>query len=207
MLKFNSGNWTWTADRCFPSWTSVGQAKIYTAPEFAALRSRLFDKRFRVVSAPGSTADVVVVEVESPVDDTVRRLIRMYSPRRCANVPAAVASLTIKMALHHCQPLQPAPDHVAAALSSGALTVLWGSPSDVQYAVSRLPAAGADVGVVEVTYFVRTPQAAADYVCTSYVLRICGHRGFFKKQVCVRCALSNIFLWSRCWRDTTYHAQ
>ena len=159
------------------------QAKIYTSPELEALRSRLFDKRFRVVAAPGSTADVVVVEVESPVDDSERRMIRMYSPRRCTNVPAAVAALQIKMAVHHCQPLIPAPDHVAAALSSGAFTVLWGSMADITYVAGRLPAAGADVRVVDVAYYVRSPQAAADFMCTVYNLRLIGHRGFFRKQV------------------------
>jgi hypothetical protein len=160
-------------------------AKLYTAAEFANVRGHLAEKRFAATVAPGSTADVVVLEVSGGQPGDPQHLIRMYAPRKTNAVPAAVVSLPVRLVLHHALPLQPPPDHVNAAIASGSLTAIWGTVTDVQYACSKTPSTGVSLRSLELSYYVRGrgPGVSSDFHCQHMALRLIGHSGFFRAQV------------------------
>jgi hypothetical protein len=187
-LVVNLGGWEWKADRAYPSWSALMNAKVYTDATYEALRKQVLAQHFKALPVSGSSMDVTTLRVEGHGVEEVSNVLRMYCPARCRQVPGNVAMLQIRMSIHQARALQALPDHLVSALATGAMTVVWGLPHEVEQVTGRLPGVGMPIKQVDVFYFIKTKTrvsgaSAGDHPCVKLLIRIMGHSEFLKIQV------------------------
>ena len=181
-LTCNFGGRSWRPDKSYPDWGSILNARLYVDPEYLELKRTLMAKKFRATATAGSSLEVITLKVEGHLDEGVNNILRMYCPREGRGVPANVASVVVRCAVHHCKPLTAAPDHITAALATGALVVLWGVTSDVRYVQAQVPDVGAPVRAVEMMYYIKT-RLSGEHLCIQQTIRVIGNPSYFKKPV------------------------
>ena len=168
-------------------------ARLYTDPNYTGLKNVLMARRFRAVAAPGSM-DVLTVKVEGGGDGARAATIRTYSTRAVRGVPANVSGVVVRLAIHHARPLQPAPEHLHAALAAGSLVVIWGVMSDVRYVAAQIPDVGFPLTSVDLAYYVKG-RVAGILACQQLLLRVIGTTGQLVHQVCFT-ALGDVFFYT-----------
>ena len=182
-LAFNYGSWSWSPAKPHPPVSSMLTASLYTEVQFDDVRRHLMAKRYITTVIPGVSQDVLVMQVNDTAGGAAR-MLRAYNPQQLPNVPSNVAELVIRLAIHHCRPLQTAPEHVHYSAAQGALVVLWGMPNDVQYVSSRMPSTGRALRVLDVRYLVKQSVGIRfDYLCSEYTMRIMGIPDYFRGRV------------------------
>ena len=183
-LTFKVGGWSETAEKPLPPMSVVLSARLYCDDEYAGIRDKLLQRRFKAAVVEGTSEEVVALIVEGRGTGDCRNMLRMYKPRQGAAIPENVIKIDVMLAVHECVPLVDAPHHYVASASRGALSVLWGKAEDVIGVHSRLPNSATPMRTVDVQLYVRGGfTRMSNHHAGTYLMRVSGFTGYFRSKV------------------------
>ena len=165
-------------------------ARVWTEPQFEALRSSLVRPTVHISEIKTGAADTAVLSLKDAAGG--ESVIKMY---KCvdaqAGVPQSMLSDKVGVVVAHCHAVKELPRHVHAALDAGATAMLWGSMGAVNAAVLNLKNTFSEKTYRPMDYYIRPAHTdtisrmTKMFYMDKYYVCLVGDPASFAKPVCL----------------------